>query len=90
MSRMLEFPEPIDEALLVVAKASGQAPADWIAERLPPGSTPAPSGRRQAPDLERLFRHAGAIDLGAPTGTENSRIDEELGREYDDAHGIER
>jgi hypothetical protein len=88
MSRMLELPEPIYEALVEVAKASGVAPADWIASRLPHGVIPIPprSDRNQAPTLERLLRHAGAVDLGYPTGTDNEAIDAEIAREYGDTH----
>lgn len=89
MSRMLELPEPIYEALVNVAKSSGLAPADWIAERLPRDMVPIPSGRQETPALDRLLRHAGSIDLGSPTGTENARIDEDLGLEYGDPHGVD-
>jgi hypothetical protein len=82
---MLELPEPIYDALVEAAKASGVAPADWIATRLPNefiGGSPDHNGAA----LERLLRHAGSIDMGYPTGTENEVIDEDLAREYGLTH----
>jgi predicted transcriptional regulator len=35
---------------------------------------------------ERFCRHAGAISLGYATGAENSAIDADLAREYEDSH----
>jgi hypothetical protein len=85
MSRLLELPEPIYEALVEAARASGVAPADWIATKLPREFVPGPREAEQAA-LERLLRHAGSFDLGHPTGTDNEAIDADLAREYDDTH----
>jgi uncharacterized protein (DUF433 family) len=41
---------------------------------------------RQAADLAQLLRHAGAVDLGRPTGAYNERIDADLAREYGSSH----
>ncbi len=40
--------------------------------------------RRSA--LSRLLSHAGSIDMGRPTGTDNEQIDADLAREYGDSH----
>ena len=36
--------------------------------------------------MERLMRHAGAADLGYPTGIDNEGIDADLVREYGSTH----
>ncbi len=82
MSRTLELPESVYEALVEEARASGLAPADWIASKLSRGSEDA----GPSTELERLLRHAGSIDLGRPTGTDNEGIDADLAREYSDSH----
>jgi predicted DNA-binding antitoxin AbrB/MazE fold protein len=46
---------------------------------------PAASSQRTA-DLARLMAHAGAVDLGRPTGTDNESIDADLAREYSSSH----
>jgi predicted DNA-binding antitoxin AbrB/MazE fold protein len=45
----------------------------------------ASSGKRMA-DLGRILAHAGAVDLGRPTGADNEGIDADLAREYGSAH----
>ena len=40
--------------------------------------------------LARLLRHAGAVDLGRPTGTDNLRIDQDLATEYASTHAGEQ
>ena len=87
MSRSLELPDPIYDALVEVASASGVAPADWIASRLPFVAAPARSGNEGSSPMNRLLRHAGAVSLGHGTGTDNDAIDADLAREYGDPHG---
>jgi hypothetical protein len=35
--------------------------------------------------MQRLLRHAGAADLGRPTGADNDQIDADLAAEYGNA-----
>jgi predicted DNA-binding antitoxin AbrB/MazE fold protein len=37
-------------------------------------------------NLTRLMAHAGAVDLGRPTGAENALVDADLAREYGSSH----
>jgi hypothetical protein len=78
MSRVLELPEPVYEALEQVARASGVSPADWVARQLPSVQPAATPEERQAA-LERLLRHT--VSLGHPTGVDNESIDADLARE---------
>jgi predicted DNA-binding antitoxin AbrB/MazE fold protein len=48
-------------------------------------TSPASSSQRTA-DLARIFAHAGAVDLGKPTGADNESIDADLAREYGASH----
>jgi hypothetical protein len=86
MSRTLELPDSVYEALLDAARARGMAPADWIKERLPRSeepAAPAPMEDREAA-LERLLRQT--VSLGHPTGADNELIDADLAGAYADAH----
>ena len=42
MSRALELPEPLYDALLQAAAANGTTPQEWIAAHLPPPSAEVP------------------------------------------------
>jgi predicted DNA-binding antitoxin AbrB/MazE fold protein len=48
--------------------------------------TVAASSTDRPADLARLMAHAGAVDLGRPTGADNTRIDADLVREYGSCH----
>ena len=78
--------QPVYEALLETAGASGLSPADWIARHLPRNKRDKLSKEGLADSLECLLRHAGSIDLGRPTGIENEQIDADLAREYETTH----
>ena len=41
---------------------------------------------QRAADLARILAHAGAVDLGKPTGTDNESIDADLARECGSSH----
>jgi hypothetical protein len=41
---------------------------------------------RRAADLARLLQHAGAVDLGQPTGANNEGIEADLAREDGASH----
>jgi predicted DNA-binding antitoxin AbrB/MazE fold protein len=51
-------------------------------ESAPPRATTA----EPAADLARLLAHAGAVDMGKPTGAGNESIDADLAREYGASH----
>ena len=48
--------------------------------------TVAASSTNRPADLTRLMAHAGAVDLGKPTGADNTGIDADLAREYGSCH----
>jgi hypothetical protein len=91
MSRTLELPDPVYDALVEAAKASGETPVGWIAARLPraaPGngrsSLPMPDAEEIAQANARLREHM--VDLGHAVGCDNEQIDADLAREYGDDH----
>ncbi|HLW66463.1 MAG TPA: antitoxin family protein [Gemmataceae bacterium] len=45
---------------------------------------------RHSADLARLLAHAGAADLGKPTGADNEGIDADLAREYGSSRNGQR
>ena len=51
-----------------------------------PALTGAASPPKRTADLARLLAHAGAVDLGKPTGADNTSIDADLAREYGSSH----
>lgn len=69
----LNVPEEVFPALSQVAESSGQTPAEWVLAAV--------RDRLTVRD-DRLRRHFGAVDLGRPTGAENSEIDADLARQY--------
>jgi hypothetical protein len=86
VTRTLELPEQVDDALVEAARSGRVAPSEWIASRLPrPERRPASEDDREAART-RLLRFAGTVSLGQPTGTDNEQIDADLAREYYDPH----
>jgi hypothetical protein len=64
MSRSLDIPDPIFDALQQAASASGTTPVGWIAAHLP--SSPAPPAKKNAKTLADLFEgHIGGISSGS-------------------------
>ena len=51
-----------------------------------PAMTCAVSSTKCTADLARILAHAGAVDLGRPTGADNENIDADLAREYGSSH----
>ncbi len=83
MSQMLELPDPIYQALLEAAQASGKTPVAWIAEKLPKlRAAPTAEEREIANARLRQF----TVSLGHATGIDNEGIDADLAREYGDDH----
>jgi hypothetical protein len=85
MSRLLtlELAEEVYRPLARTAAASGQSLEEWALDRL---RRYAMSPEERAAALARLLQHAGAVDLGRPTGAANEDIDADLAREYGDSH----
>jgi hypothetical protein len=85
MSRRLtlELAEEIYQPLARTAAASGQSLEEWAVNRL---ERYAMSAEARAAALEHLLQHAGAADVGHPTGAANEDIDADLAREYGDSH----
>jgi hypothetical protein len=79
----LELGDDVYQPLAQAAQQAGQSLEEWATEQL---RSCAASSARQAADLARLLAHAGAVDLGRPTGTDNEGIDADLAREYGSPH----
>jgi hypothetical protein len=79
----LELPDEVFQPLARAAAQAGQSVEQWATAQL---QTCAASADRRAADLARLLQHAGAVDLGQPTGANNERIDADLAREYGSSH----
>jgi hypothetical protein len=76
-SLKLRLPEELREPLTEVAAVTGQTPEEWIT---------AVVRQRLAQRDERLRRHFGAVNLGAPSGVDNEQIESDLARTYGDEH----
>lgn len=79
----LELPDEVFQPLVEAAQHAGQSLEQWATAQL---RSCAVSSTKQTLDLARLMVHAGAVDLGVPTGTENESIDTDLAREYGSSH----
>ena len=76
----VELPEELRQTLFRQATTVGQTPEEWVVTAL----------RRQLVVRdERLRKHFGAVNLGAPTGADNASIDADLARAYVDIHEAE-
>jgi hypothetical protein len=82
---ILELTDEVFQPLARAAQESGQTLEQWATAQL---CSSAASSTRQAADLARLLAHAGAVDLGKPTGADNDSIDADLAREYSSSHQI--
>ena len=51
-----------------------------------PALTSTHTSTKRTADLARILAHAGAVDLGRPTGADNESIDADLAREYGSCH----
>ena len=79
----LELGDELYQPLAQAARRSGLSLEEWATAQL---RSCAASSARQAADLARLLAHAGAVDLGRPTGADNEGIDADLAREYGSSH----
>jgi len=83
----LELRDEVFQPLTEAARQAGQSLEQWAVAQL--RSCAASSARHRA-DLGRLLAHAGAVDLGRPTGAGNESIDADLAREYGSSHEASR
>lgn len=74
---ILELPDELYQSLLQAASNTQQTPEDWLVANL---------HQQFVLRDEKLRRHFGAVDLGAPTGIDNRRIDADLAQAYADTH----
>jgi hypothetical protein len=79
----LELPDEVFQPLAQAAQQAGQSLEQWATVQL---RSCVASSTKQAVDLARLLVHAGAVDLGKPTGADNESIDADLAREYGSSH----
>lgn len=84
----LELSEEAYRALEQRAAASGASPAAVAAMALENHfrSKASRTDAEKQAARERLERHFGEVDLGAPTGADNESIDADLARSYADTH----
>ena len=83
----LELPDNVYKPLVKVAKKAELPLEEWILARLRAYVPPmALSEQERAEAMARLMQHAGAVNLGHPTGMDNESIDADLAREYSSAH----
>ncbi len=83
----LELPDNIYKPLVKVAEKAELPLEGWILTRLQAYVLPvALSEQERAKAMARLMRHAGAVNLGHPTGVDNESIDVDLAREYSSTH----
>ena len=79
----LELPDDVYQPLQQAAAREGLDLKTWALARL---RSAAPTPEERSAALARLLRHAGAADLGRPTGLDNAGIDADLAREYGGTH----
>lgn len=83
----LELPDNVYQPLVRVAEKTGKPLEEWILAQL---QTHIPrvmlSEWEAAEAMARLMGHAGAVNLGHPTGADNESIDVDLAQEYGSRH----
>ncbi|MDY6786400.1 MAG: hypothetical protein SW833_28470 [Cyanobacteriota bacterium] len=81
----LELPDGVYTALKRQAEGLGISLSEWMAIALERQSSLLSQQRTEAEKeaaRQRFRRHAGAIDLGYPTGADNDSIDADLIKAY--------
>jgi hypothetical protein len=83
----LELPDNVYEPLVKVAEKAGKPLEEWILAQLRAYIPQVVlSERERAEAMARLMRHAGAVNLGHPTGADNESIDADLAKECVSTH----
>jgi hypothetical protein len=85
----LELPDNIYQPLVKVAEETGKPLEEWILAQLQ-ARVPRVvlSEQERAEAMARLMGHAGAVNLGHPTGADNESINVDLASEHQDAQSI--
>ena len=86
----LELPDNVYEPLVKVAEKTGKPLEEWILAQLR-ARVPRVvlSEQERAEAMARLMEHAGAVNLGHPTGADNESIDVDLAQEYSSMHEVQ-
>jgi hypothetical protein len=84
---ILELPPGVYEPVASAARQAGQTPEQWAMAHLVGWAR---SEQERAAGLARLLRHAGAVNLGHPTGADNAAIDADLASAYGATHEASR
>ena len=81
----LELPDNVYEPLVKAAEKAELPLEEWILARLRAYVPPVVlSEQERAKAMAQLMRHAGAVNLGHPTGVDNESIDADLAAELED------
>jgi hypothetical protein len=64
MSKSLELPDSVFDALEQAANASGTTPVGWIAAHLPPARTPTPKSNEPKSLADAMAGHIGTVHSG--------------------------
>lgn len=77
MSKTLELPDPVYEALKQAASACGTSPVGWIAAHLPPAdpSQSGENGTRPKTLAEAMAAHIGTVHSGGKEAPSQSTTD---------------
>jgi hypothetical protein len=91
MSKVLTFevPDEVYEACQQMAAQYGRSAEEYALEfmlKYGPKPRPQMSEDEAKAALDRLLQHAGAENLGHPTGADNESIDADLAQEYGSPH----
>ncbi len=86
----LELPDNVYQPLVKVAEKTGKPLEEWILAQLRAHMPRVVlSERERAEAMARLMGHAGAVNLGHPTGADNESIDVDLAQEYGRMHEVQ-
>jgi hypothetical protein len=74
VSRTVELPDPVYDALEEKASASGMTPAGWIAAHVLPEAEPQPNGTGEPPKslADMLAGHIGTISGGGESFSQDT------------------
>jgi len=86
----LELPDSVYQPLVKAAGRTGKSLEEWIVAQLRAHMPRVVlSERERAEDMARLMEHAGAVNLGHPTGADNESIDVDLAQGYGSTHEVQ-
>ena len=83
----LELPDNVYQPLVRLAGKTGKPLEEWLLAQIRVHTPQVVlSERERAEAMARLMGHAGAVNLGHPTGANNESIDVDLAQEYGSRH----